>query len=655
MSSTISVKAPSTASASTVVAPHPTAFAALPLRTQVRQLTTFLHSKLDSSATSVSLDPNDIAQLMEMVKKVEVADANEPQRKRKPHKGLRRKMSAFDLDKEFGHQTEAIGYDLDDSTVKHVQHFTGMVEQDGVRHSSAHLVARLKHKVKHTLVQKALTTFGSDHMIRLLKEQEYQGSHKLHTDLDNINEWGDFNIFHLLETFNGDRGLTVRSISVEIIEARHNLLTQLGINQPVFLNYINKVCETYNKVPYHNCIHGGDVLQGFHCLLMRSPVLRKATPHNMMFACLMAALVHDVGHVGRTNHFLVNTEHGLALQYNDQSVLENMHIAKALELTKATACNIFEHFGEEDRKEVRSVWITMILGTDMAHHVRGVYELTLAINKAKDIGEECVMITPKKHVTTLGYLLHACDLSNPTKPFPIYNEWTGRVMQEFFEQSSAEKEKGISVTLPERETANIPAFQIGFIRFIRPFFAALNEIQDIDMSEQLKHLGSNLDHWIKERKKCGSASSVTASATATVTASVAASAASNKKTPPLGIHILQAQWGTNTKYIDVTEQVQELIVKDPDTTTTTTTRFTLSIPKSLNFNKMFGDPAMFRRKYLRIVALVDGEPNVNAIYELRKKDFILKSGRGGTAEGSETKESAVDVDKGLDEEFPHAH
>ena len=77
-------------------------------------------------------------------------------------------------------------------------------------------------------------------------------------------------------------------------------------------------------------------------------------------------------------------------------------------------------------------------------------------------------------------------------------------MQEFFEQSSAEKEKGISVTLPERETANIPAFQIGFIRFIRPFFAALNEIQDIDMSEQLKHLGSNLDHWTKERKKRGS-------------------------------------------------------------------------------------------------------------------------------------------------------
>lgn len=199
--------------------------------------------------------------------------------------------------------------------------------------------------------------------------------------------------------------------------------------------------------------------------------------------------MHDVGHVGRTNHFLVNTQHDLALKYNDQSVLENMHIATALEIAKDASCNIFEHFSHADKKEVRSVWITMILGTDMAHHVRGVYELTLAVSKAKAEGmDECVMITPKKHVTTLGFLLHACDLSNPAKPLDIYQEWTNRVMDEFFAQSSEEKSLGINVTLPEKETANIAAFQIGFIRFISPFFETLNQIKDIDMVEQLEHL-----------------------------------------------------------------------------------------------------------------------------------------------------------------------
>jgi len=137
----------------------------------------------------------------------------------------------------------------------------------------------------------------------------------------------------------------------------------------------------------------------------------------------------------------------------------------------------------------------------MAHHVRGVYELTLAVSKAKAEGVECVMITPKKHVTTLGFLLHACDLSNPTKPLPIYEQWTKRVMEEFFAQSSEEKELSIDVTLPEKETANIAAFQIGFIRFIQPFFETLNQIKDIDMTEQLRNLSSNLNHWLKERKE----------------------------------------------------------------------------------------------------------------------------------------------------------
>jgi len=97
-------------------------------------------------------------------------------------------------------------------------------------------------------------------------------------------------------------------------------------------------------------------------MLVRSKVLRDATPATMMFASLMAALVHDVSHVGRTNHFLVNTQHELAVKYNDQSVLENMHIAVAMEIATDPMCNIFEHFGHEVKKEVRSVWITMILG-----------------------------------------------------------------------------------------------------------------------------------------------------------------------------------------------------------------------------------------------------------------------------------------------------
>ena len=96
---------------------------------------------------------------------------------------------------------------------------------------------------------------------------------------------------------------------------------------------------------------------------------------------------------------------------------------------------------------------------------------------------------------------------------------------------------------------------------------------------------------------------------------------STPKNRTLRIQILQARWGTTSKDMDVTEQVQQMIAHDE-------VRSKLTISKHFNFNKNFGDPAKFRRKYLRLVALVDGEPYINSIYELRKKDFVLCSGRG---------------------------
>ena len=104
--------------------------------------------------------------------------------------------------------------------------------------------------------------------------------------------------------------------------------------------------------------------------------------------------------------------------------------------------------------------------------------------------------------------LFSSDLSNPTKPFAVYSEWTNRVMEEFYAQSSDEKARNISVTLPQKENPNLAAFQIGFIRFIRPFFEALNNIKDISMTVQLLNLKLNLDHWLEDRKKRGSGVSV---------------------------------------------------------------------------------------------------------------------------------------------------
>ena len=77
--------------------------------------------------------------------------------------------------------------------------------------------------------------------------------------------------------------------------------------------------------------------------------------------CLIAALCHDIGHPGFTNRFLVRTSDPIATQYNDQSVLENIHVATALKLAKE--CMIFSSFTNDERRAVRHLMIEMIFET----------------------------------------------------------------------------------------------------------------------------------------------------------------------------------------------------------------------------------------------------------------------------------------------------
>ena len=175
-------------------------------------------------------------------------------------------------------------------------------------------------------------------------------------------------------------------VALETVSSELGLLEQLQVPRSVFVNYVEAVCGAYNDVPYHNSLHGADVMQGLFSIITNNSKLLEKTPSVMLFGALVAALVHDVGHIGRTNHFLVATSHPLALHYNDQSVLENMHIAKAIELTKGGidaehSCDILKPFSSKQRVSIRSIWIKMILHTDMAHHVPGVFSLNQKLER----------------------------------------------------------------------------------------------------------------------------------------------------------------------------------------------------------------------------------------------------------------------------------
>ena len=49
----------------------------------------------------------------------------------------------------------------------------------------------------------------------------------------------------------------------------------------------------------------------------------------------------------------------------------------------------------------------------------------------------------KNHTRCLSLLLHAADVSNPSKPWKSYRKWTDKIMEEFRAQYKDEEKLGI--------------------------------------------------------------------------------------------------------------------------------------------------------------------------------------------------------------------
>ena len=85
-----------------------------------------------------------------------------------------------------------------------------------------------------------------------------------------IDEW-NFDIFALLDLYNGDREKTTITVASQIFVESTHLVKKLGISYDTFRTWATRITEGYNDVPYHNCLHGADVLQAMHSLRREAP------------------------------------------------------------------------------------------------------------------------------------------------------------------------------------------------------------------------------------------------------------------------------------------------------------------------------------------------------------------------------------------------
>ena len=131
---------------------------------------------------------------------------------------------------------------------------------------------------------------------------------------------------------------------------------ELPLNRTKLVAFLRACDDGYKDVPYHCATHAADVTQSTHFLL-KTAGLERHLSQTQVLAMLLAVVVHDLGHVGVNNAFLVHSRHELAIRYNDTSVLENMHIANAFSLIEHGEGNhdIFDRFEGAARNRVRKV------------------------------------------------------------------------------------------------------------------------------------------------------------------------------------------------------------------------------------------------------------------------------------------------------------
>ena len=153
---------------------------------------------------------------------------------------------------------------------------------------------------------------------------------------------------------------------------KSKLIENNGINNFTFINFLDGLGRCYNEMtvaPYHSRTHAADVLQALHVFLgiggFADLLQLNSIEH---LGALIAAMAHDVDHPGLSNGFLVNSVDEMALLYNDQSVLENHHVAQTFLLLRDNDLNILKNFNWSDYRKIREIIIKMVLSTDMANH-----------------------------------------------------------------------------------------------------------------------------------------------------------------------------------------------------------------------------------------------------------------------------------------------
>lgn len=182
--------------------------------------------------------------------------------------------------------------------------------------------------------------------------------------LGHIREW-NFDVFQLQEVTAYPLVAVAETTLNEL-----NLTFSMDVHIMKLRRFLVDIADGYLTTnTYHNQLHAADVTQTMYHFLSSCRLSQVLGLNNLaILSLVIGAAIHDVAHPGVTGKYLIAVGDMLAVQYNDNSPLENMHLSTAFQLLSKPQNNFMEKFPKSTFREFRRMIIEMVLSTDNDRH-----------------------------------------------------------------------------------------------------------------------------------------------------------------------------------------------------------------------------------------------------------------------------------------------
>jgi hypothetical protein len=212
--------------------------------------------------------------------------------------------------------------------------------------------------------------------------------------------------------------------------------------------FVASIADLYTSVPFHAFAHATHVTMSmvnmFIHVVAPTPDVAHAVErtHSIVsdplakFACLFAALIHDVDHPGVPNGQLVKENQDIASVYKGKSIAEQNSMDCAWHLFTSSAFDELRHTLCETDEEMhlfRQMVVNLVIATDLFdndlikvredrwHQVVGVSD------SSKDPSH-----FNRKATMSLELMMQASDIGHVMQHWIIYRKWSTRLFEEMY-------------------------------------------------------------------------------------------------------------------------------------------------------------------------------------------------------------------------------